>query len=246
MKQDLINLENSMQQWYASALGKAVLEQETDRSIQACRHRRAHKLLHIGGRRQQLSALASADTYVKHLSLADLDHAKHPIILPNADQNELRPASFDLIVLNHVIEFYKAPVALLSDCEKLLSADGQIIIYTFNPWSLWGLAHTFNIRCGIPWQSTWHSSSNLQHWLAQLGFCVNNINSFIFRPPIRQAQVYARYAWLDKVGRICWPYCGAICKITAQKVTPAANMEWRKWSQKTTTTEGVTTRSSSL
>lgn len=44
----------------------------------------------------------------------------------------LEAASFDVIVMNHVIEHVYDPVATLVECRRLLAPEGKIIIITPN------------------------------------------------------------------------------------------------------------------
>lgn len=232
MEKSLKQVDENLQRWYQSHLGQTLLQQEVERSSTLCRLQQHHRLLQIGGTKHQFKQLAATDASTQYIELGQLGCGQHPLIIPTANQQQLRPQSFAQISLHHILEFYQAPVPLLKDCFELLSANGHIVIYAFNPWSIWGLAKLINQRSGLPWQGKAHSAANISLWLEQIGFSSIRSSSFCFRPPLQNSHIYAKLAWMEKVGRWCWPYCGASYQIIAQKRQTAPLATWRKWSQK--------------
>src|SRR5690606_18144228 len=46
--------------------------------------------------------------------------------------------SIDLLVLPHVLECSSDPHQILREAERVLVAEGRVVISGFKPWSLWG------------------------------------------------------------------------------------------------------------
>ena len=51
----------------------------------------------------------------------------------------LESQSIDLLILPHVLECSNSPHQVLREAERVLVAEGRVVISGFNPWSLWGV-----------------------------------------------------------------------------------------------------------
>src|SRR3954451_4540274 len=60
--------------------------------------------------------------------------------------------SADLVLLPHVLEFAEHPHQILREVERVLIPDAHVILSVFNPFSLWGLRHTFHRSEEYPWR----------------------------------------------------------------------------------------------
>jgi hypothetical protein len=232
---NLNDVDQKLQQWYQTDLGRKILSQQTNLAMSLCRRQHAHSVLHLGGVKSQFNDLAAKDAQVTHVALSELGSGQHPLIMPCADTNKLRPQSFDHIIITQCLEWYKAPVPLLNDCCQLLAESGRIVIYGFNPWSLWGLVHTLYQGTGLPLRGGMHSVSALQSWMRQLNLQIEGASSFCFRPPIKSSNRFESFAWLENVGKWCWPYCGAMYQVVAQKNVFATTSVWQGWRERRTT-----------
>lgn len=65
----------------------------------------------------------------------------HPACVSLAESMPFVSDTFDICLLPHVIEFHDTPQQVLSECERILKPEGQLIILGFNPWHLEGLMH---------------------------------------------------------------------------------------------------------
>src|SRR5918996_2835058 len=74
--------------------------------------------------------------------------AADPLQLPLASQ------SVDLVVLPHVLEGHHNPHDVLREAERVLRAEGQIVISGFNTASLWRVGPAFTPPPnGAPWEA---------------------------------------------------------------------------------------------
>src|SRR3989454_6004348 len=104
-----------------------------------------------------------------------------PVQLPLASQ------SIDLLALPHVVEFSAQPHALLREAERVLRAEGSIVISGFNPLSLWGAARALGWeRRQVPWCGRFIGLLRLKDWLALLGFELTGGRFGCYAPPFSQ------------------------------------------------------------
>ena len=152
-------------------------------------------------------------------------------VLAGADSLPFAAHSIDVVIIPHVLEFTRNPGAVLKEVERVLIAEGHLIITGFNPWSLWGLWRLLPLwRNQSPWNGRFHGTSKLKNWLSLLDFELLEIDRFLFRPPIRHENMLRRLLFLEKLGKFCWPFFGAAYVILAKKqrvpLTPI-KMSWR-------------------
>ena len=152
--------------------------------------------------------------------------AADPLQLPLASQ------SVDLIVLPHVLEGHHNPHDVLREAERVLRADGQIVISGFNTASLWRVRQAFTRhRNGAPWDAKFIGLLRLREWLRVLGFELNGGMFGCYAPPFENKLWLDRFAFMEKAGARWWPVTGGIYVVRAVKrvhgmrlITPA----WRQ------------------
>jgi SAM-dependent methyltransferase len=155
--------------------------------------------------------------------------AADPLQLPLASQ------SIDLIALPHALEFHPNPHEVLREAERVLIAEGQIVISGFNTASLWRLRQLFTPRrrrSDVPWDARMIGLLRLRDWLRVLGFELNGGKFGCYAPPFKQQLWLDRFAFMDKAGARWWPLLGGLYVIRAVKrvhgmrlVTPQWRME---------------------
>lgn len=139
--------------------------------------------------------------------------------------------SVDVLLLPHVLEFEHSPHQILRECERVLIGEGHLIIIGFNPWSWWGLWRiVLGWREQPPWAGQYFSASRLHDWLRLLGFELVQTYRLFYRPPVTNHGLLTRLAFMEKLGRWCWPWLGAVYMIVAKKhvapLTPVREL-WR-------------------
>jgi len=152
--------------------------------------------------------------------------AADPLQLPLASQ------SVDLVVLPHVLEGHHNPHDVLREAERVLRADGQIVISGFNTASLWRVRQAFTRhRNGAPWDAKFIGLLRLREWLRVLGFELNGGKFGCYAPPFEKKLWLDRFAFMEKAGARWWPVTGGIYVVRAVKrvhgmrlITPA----WRQ------------------
>ena len=141
--------------------------------------------------------------------------------------------SLDLVVLPHTLERSADPHACLREVERVLIAEGQVLITGFNPWSWWGL------KASRRWQRqglqdtappTLIGYRRLRDWLRLLGFEVQVSRFAGWTPPLRSEPWMQRLQWMDKAGERWWPILGGVYLLMATKRVPAGRwVHGRRW-----------------
>lgn len=151
----------------------------------------------------------------------------------HADAHELPFASesLDLVVLPHLLEFSSEPHQILREVERVLRPEGQVIIFAFNPVSLWGLRRMFKHSPTVPWSGEFVSVLRLKDWLKLLNFEMRGGRYGRYRPPYSSEKWLSRFGFLEKAGDRWWPVAGAVYMMQATKrvagmriITPS----WRR------------------
>lgn len=146
----------------------------------------------------------------------------------NLEELPFLPESIDAVLLFHTLEFVKKPEVILKEIYDALINGGNLIIFGFNPQSLWGIVKLFKHSKSNIWGGNWYSPKKLRHWLLKIGFSVGDYQSFYFRPPSENPE---KMLFMAGIGQMFWPYCGAsymfVVKKTSTIVTPIKELSPR-------------------
>ncbi|NEX17499.1 MAG: SAM-dependent methyltransferase [Halochromatium sp.] len=128
----------------------------------------------------------------------------------------LAPASIDVLLLPHTLDFAAQPQRVLREAERVLIPEGRILIIGFNPLSTWGLMRGARRHRRAPWCGNQLTSSRLIDWLDLLGFQLEVRQWLLFRPPLRSAYS-RRLDWIETAGARWWPLFGGVYVLRAVK-----------------------------
>jgi SAM-dependent methyltransferase len=194
--------------WFTGPLGARVLREEAALAQVALDDVFGFELLQVGiwGNSQHL--LESART--QHTTL--LAPAWSPGVTLRAPLASLpfSSDSIDAILLPHTLELVEDPYAVLREAERVLCADGCLLICGFNPFSGWGARRLFGRYFGRPpfppQMRRMLAERRLRDWMALLDFEIASVYGYLGTMPvtrrprkmadgsIRQAQYRARRA----------------------------------------------------
>ena len=228
------NVYEKLAAWYQTPLGDFVYQQqqyELDRLLAS----------HFGYHLVQLAGPRS-------LEWLENSPIKHQIRLEVSDQPRqwqgsqvvsefsslpFQEQSIDFMLLPHVLEFCPEPQHLLHQAEILIS-EGTLVIFGFNPSSLWGMKRFFKGGASqeVPWNGKFIGLFALQHWLRELNFQVEELKTLCFRPPLSNLSCYRQLRFLETLGQSCWPFQGGIYMIVANKRIEAVTPLRLNFSQK--------------
>jgi SAM-dependent methyltransferase len=96
--------------------------------------------------------------------------------------------SIDAILLPHTLELVEDPYAVLREAERVLCAEGCLLICGFNPWSGWGARRIFGDFFGRPafppQTRRLLAERRLRDWMALLDFEVADVHGYLGSLPI--------------------------------------------------------------
>lgn len=225
---DCKQLEN----WFKTSLGQLLLQDEEAELSKIITHYFGYHLLHGG-----------AINYSESLSLSPIRHKVylelHPssvsplkgMVKTNIHHLPFLEGSIDLAILSHVLEFEKSPEAVLKEITYTLIPNGYLIIFGFNPYSLWSFYGKLFKRHSLPWKGKFLSVRQLRSWLKENHCIIDDYKTFSFDLPIENQKMRENFSLIKSIGKTCWPTNGAVYCLIARKeiatLTPV-QIPWRR------------------
>jgi hypothetical protein len=229
-KSEIIESGHAHPAWWDSPAGRLIVEWEQAWADRALADAFGFHALQLG--LPALAALRANRITDRWYGWPDpaLVGREHPCQLPAASEPPYRqrPAalhcdfdalpfpgrSLDLVVLAHALEQARDPHLALAEVERVLVPEGRLLIFGFNPGSLWGwsLARGYRSSCAQPL-----GHRRLRDWLRLLSFEVESVRFACFRPPVASADWLGRLQWMERVGARWWPVFGAVYAVQAVK-----------------------------
>ena len=109
--------------------------------------------------------------------VSDSDIVGRPAQLPIASD------SVDAAVLPHTLEFATDPYAIVREVDRVLAAEGHLLVLGFRPWSVWGLRARVSRSGFPPGLRRVLSQRRLHDWLVLLGYEVGAACPYLYRSP---------------------------------------------------------------
>ncbi|MCZ6828102.1 MAG: methyltransferase domain-containing protein [Gammaproteobacteria bacterium] len=220
MNADSSDICQQLECWFENPAGQYLLRRERELVAKLLEQVFGYHLLQLGITRQHGLALDSA---LNHKIYAAATPAADIGLVTQADSLPFANDSIDVAVLHHSIDFAENPHQLLREVQRVVAAQGHIIILGFNPWSVFGLGATLRgLYPGSFWgQAAPMSVRRLRDWLHLLGSEVRAVGYTFATPPVGQGRAYRWLARCDSfVTRHNWPLGGAYVLHAQKQVVP--------------------------
>ncbi len=138
--------------------------------------------------------------------------------------------SVDVVLLPHTLELVPSPHALLREVDRILRADGYLVILSFRPSGPWGLRHLLARQGYPPGHRHLIREGRMRDWLKLLSFDVGARVRYCHTLPFEQIRRFGSLPKESWVGR--WlPGLSGGYLVSAQKrvhpVTPI-RLPWRQ------------------
>jgi len=228
-----------LHEWYQSHLGQAVFHSEEKIIRQQLESCFGYTIVQLGNvfSENLIQSTRIKNKYILQCSINknDIEGAAITSLMQHL---AIKSNTVDVVLLHHCLEFEAFPHEILREVERILVAEGKLIIVLFNPFSLMGLWH-FLLRLkakvtgkkvSMPVEQTWISSRRLDDWLALLGFDSQKVGSVFFRPPINNLTILKKLNFMEKTGKDFWPaFSGSIVYMAIKRVSTLTPMrpKWR-------------------
>jgi len=150
-------------------------------------------------------------------------------------------ASLDLVVLPHTLEVSADAHATLREVERVLVAQGRVVICGFNPVGLWALrearARLWTHLTGGRWPGLAYLPQageylgywRLRDWLRLLDFEVEVVRFGCYVPAVRSPKWLGRFAWMEALGSRWWPILGSAYVVVAVKRVRGVRLMGSLW-----------------
>ncbi len=165
----LSKTQASLEDWYTTAVGQMLLEEELKTLQPMLSNLFGYHLLQLSI--NPATALYDDARILHCINAASSAHTQNGVALHcEYDQLPFEDESVDVTVLHHALEFSSNPHQVLKEACRVTIARGHIIIIGFNPFSLHGLVKPFaRIFSASPiWRYKTLGPSRVVDWLTFL------------------------------------------------------------------------------
>jgi SAM-dependent methyltransferase len=159
--------------------------------------------------RTQIRALATVQPYPPQAGRTDLRCGSG--VLPFVNDG------VDGVLMPHTLERTDDPRGLLREVQRVLVPEGTVVIQGLNPRSLWGIRRALSRRKFPVGVRQLIRERQVRDWLEVLGFSVQSVHRYGFRPPIDHARLLDGLRWLERRGPHWAPWLAGGYMIVARK-----------------------------
>ena len=178
--------DNAMADWFEGPLGSRVLREEAELARVALEDVFGFELLQVGSWGPSRHLLGGART--QHTTLLAPDRGAGVTLCAPMISLPFAADCIDAILLPHTLELVEDPYAVLREAERVLVADGCLMICGFNPYSGWGarrwFSQHFRRRAFPPRTRRMLSENRLRDWMALLDFEVASVHGYLGLLPV--------------------------------------------------------------
>jgi hypothetical protein len=148
-----------------------------------------------------------------------------PFALSNKIQMEselnllpLNRNSVDCIVAPLTLEPFNNNYSLIDEIDRVLNPMGFVVFMCINPWSLWGAAMKSGLLpCYRNRTIKMRTPFALNRIFIQRGYRQILLSNFCYIPPVNNASLIKKLAFLDEIGKMLWPFPSGFYCYIAQK-----------------------------
>lgn len=218
---DEVKVWQQFQLWYATSLGQRLAQREKQILDKYLPDLFGYFLLQCGC--PEIKAEKIAGNWLKSSRVSSqfcLDYNINQGVSCQTylAQLPIKSDSLDIIILPHVLEFSSEPHQVLREAERVLIAEGHVVILGFNPWSIWNIFRLFHFRTKqAPWNAHFLAASIVMDWLTLLGFDVVQRQGYFYQLPVQRENIIKKMGVLEKIGQRFWPNFGGAYVLVARK-----------------------------
>ena len=214
--------------WLATALGEALLQQESRVIEDALDGIFGEECLQLGRWGDSRCLLRFART--QHGALLAETADGGPAAVADFHRLPIETDSVDAVLLPHTLDYSDRPHAILREVDRVLRSNGHVVLLGFKPGGLWGLRRLVPGAGMPPGADYLIPERRLRDWLQLLDMRIRSSTSYFFRWPLPGNKALGSLKW-ERRGRAWWPELSACYMLSAQKrvsaLTPVRPL-WRR------------------
>jgi len=236
---DEIKVWQQFQLWYASSLGRRLAKSEKQILDEYLPDLFGYFLLQCGC--PEIHAENGVGNWLNSSRVStricmDFDIKQGVSCQTNLAHLPVKSDSLDIIILPHVLDFSSEPHQVLREAERVLIAEGHVVILGFNPWSIWNLVRYLPFWTkNVPWNARFLAASRAMDWLALLGFDVVQCKGYFHQPPIQNVNISKKMRFLENIIKRFFPKLGAGYVLVARKRVETLTPIRPRWSRQVAT-----------
>jgi SAM-dependent methyltransferase len=171
------------QQWQASGLGRALIQAEAQLLASTFDDVFGLELLQLGAWGTGRELLAPARIRRQSVVADASQGAAGGDLIARLAHLPISNATVDAVLLPHTLEIAADPYAVLREADRVLGAEGQLIVLGFRPASLWGLRAAASQSGFPPGLRRTLPASRVRDWLGLLSYEILNVRPYLYRTP---------------------------------------------------------------
>jgi SAM-dependent methyltransferase len=172
-----------LQHWQSQGLGRALIQAEAQLLATTFDDVFGLELLQLGAWGVGRELLARARIRRQSV-VADVGQsACAGDIVASLAHLPISNATVDAVLLPHTLELAADPYAVLREADRVLGAEGQLIVLGFRPAGFWGLRAAASQAGFPPGLSRTFSVSRVRDWLGLLSYEILTVRPYLYRTP---------------------------------------------------------------
>jgi hypothetical protein len=186
-------------EWLATPLGRRCLANEQRLIRHALERVFGEQFLQIGSWGAHNTFLRYART--QRRALVDWRSHKPADLLCDPEQLAIASDSVDAVLLPHTLEQTASPHALLREVDRVLRADGTLIVLSFATGGIWGMRHLVSPQGYPTGRERMMREGRLRDWLELLSFDVGVAVRYCHTLPfeeLKQRSSLRREEWAQR------------------------------------------------
>jgi SAM-dependent methyltransferase len=172
-----------LQQWQRGQLGRALIRAEAQLLATTFDDVFGLELLQLGTWGAERELLAPSRIRRQSVIADSVAESGRGDIVARLAHLPINNASVDAVLLPHTLELSADPHAVLREADRVLMAEGQLIVLGFRPLSLWGLRAAASPAGFPPGLRRTLSASRVRDWLGLLSYEIVSQRAYLYRMP---------------------------------------------------------------
>jgi len=221
---------SDLRAWLAAPLGESLLAQEQALLGEALEDVFGLHLMQIGQWGEASRLVGPARVQSKTLWAGE----PRPGVAVCCDPAALptRSDSVDAALLPHTLEFVDDAYALLRELDRVLVAEGQLIVLGFNALGSWSWRHRKTSEGFPPGMQRLLREGRVRDWFALLGFEIVLAKRYLFAPPFARLQSERSRRFFAGLGWLAPPLFASGYLLKARKRVYALRRPRLRWRER--------------
>jgi SAM-dependent methyltransferase len=172
-----------LHQWQHGQLGRALIQAEAQLLATTFDDVFGLELLQLGTWGVGRELLAPSRIRRQSVVAEPAEASERGDVVARLAHLPINNASVDAVLLPHTLELAADPHAVLREADRVLIAEGQLIVLGFRPASLWGLRAAASPAGFPPGLRRILSASRIRDWLGLLSYEIVSVRPYLYRLP---------------------------------------------------------------